>query len=342
MRKFKVGDRVVLCGQQDNGYIGDVGTIIKDNNTPGAAYGVLFDNERRGVYHCNVTFDLNNKDREYWVLEKNLCFVKNFKKLSYVRCNRCGKMISKSLSNRSNNGDYYCKDCSEIKPYHTKNNEKIHKSNNKNKTYGFELECVPKNRACYLNMLNKKYSLIPTRDSSLPDDGVEFKTPTYQSLRGLYQNFNSFYKWVDFSNQKCGQHINIGDSEYLNQESMEKILKYSDYIFDCLKEYMYENRKLTESVCGRFFTKYASCTVSYAEHTSWINLSHEDRIEFRLSKFVTPIQYIILTKMWAEMLDCIINNFLKKYNDKSYRNLKNAKNTSIKLVKIFKKYAKIC
>lgn len=46
--------------------------------------------------------------------------------------------------------------------------------------------------------------------------------------------------------------------------------------------------------------------------------------------------------MWAEMLDCIINNFLKKYNDKSYKNLKNAKNTSIKLVKIFKKYAKVC
>ena len=69
---------------------------------------------------------------------------------------------------------------------------------------------------------------------------------------------------------------------------------------------MEAHKKETVTVCGRYFTHYASHTYSYEEHRNWINLSHNGRAEFRLSKISSVNQYIALAQMWAEILKAYI------------------------------------
>ena len=336
MNKFNLGDRVVVVKQYDCAKVGQKGFIIKTPNDFEYCYGVCFDEPNR-YYHSSI-LGLYRK-REYWVSSECLVLETECNCKKNVKCKKCGKTVPVFLAQKSGNGDYYCVECSYIKDYCTKNEEKVHKGTKKRKTYGFELESVKKSEEEYLNMLHEKYHLIPTHDGSLPENGVEFKTPTYRSLLGLKKAFEGFYEWVDFSDYRCGQHINIGDEVYINGYTMEGIRKNADTIFDKLKNYMKQNRVSTERICGRFFTDYASLYADYCDHCCWINLSHQNRIEFRLSKFVTPKQYITLTKMWEEMLDCIINNYVKKYNPvHNTYNQRNANIVANKLVAIFKKY----
>lgn len=338
MSNLKLGDMAILIRDYDSARAGEICTIIKLPDVGEDCYGVLFDEER---YHSGVLGMFPN--REYWVAKRCLRKIEGENKelKRTVKCKKCGKIIPYIVAKKSQNGDYYCNKCSHIESYYTKNNERVHTLSKNRKTYGFELECVKKTDEEYLNMLHEKYHLIPTYDGSLPENGVEFKTPTYLSLRGVESVFNQFYKWVNFSHNKCGQHINIGDTEYINDATISWIKYFADEIFDELRDYMSMHRDSTERICGRYFTAYASNTVCYSDHCSWINLSHDNRIEFRLSKFVNPKQYITLTKMWTEMLDCVINNFVKKYiyydNSCDY-NYHIASVTSDKLVKIFQKY----
>jgi len=259
------------------------------------------------------------------------------------RCANCGNILNKSNVTKTAIGTYICNNCRSIKGYSTQNNVTVHQPTKSRKTYGFELECIPKNEAHKNAVINSTYRLIPTHDSSLPPRGVEFKTPTYNGLVGVRSLFKTFNKHLNFSNNKCGQHINIGDTSYISTKTIRAINNYAPNIFDSLYKYMFMHQKDTERVCGRFFNRFAA-RCSYGEHCSWINLQHNNRIEFRLSKFVSPDQYFELTNMWTEMIDCIIKNFIKgdrlnilevRHEELYYR----AEITQKKLVKIFKKYA---
>lgn len=266
----------------------------------------------------------------------------------YFKCKRCGRFFNKSDGIKIiHSKGMICSGCMHNLGYSTQNNIRVNKETKSGKTYGFELECVPKSKNHKAFMLQPKYNLKATSDSSLPPRGVEFKTPTYNSLRGLRKTFETFYKHVNFKNMKCGQHINIGDRVYINRYSMGWLDTYGECIFDDLYNYMYEHKEETVKLCGRFFTDYARYAPSYSTHSSWINLSHDNRIEFRLSKFVTPEQYFTLTCMWTEMLDCIINNIIKPFkcytynvdiDDNKFQHKCNI--VSKKLIKIFDKYTK--
>lgn len=267
---------------------------------------------------------------------------------NYFKCKRCGSFINKLDGIEiANNKGMICSECMRNLNYSTKNNLRVKKETKSGKTYGFELECIPKSKNHKAFMLQPQYNLKATKDSSLPPNGVEFKTPTYNSLRGLRKTFHTFNEHVRFNNAKCGQHINIGDKKYINEHSMQLLRHYGRVIFDGLYDYMYEHKEETIKVCGRFFNDYALRSINYISHCSWVNLSHNNRIEFRLSKFVTPNQYFTLTCMWTDMLNCIINNLINTYNwhdsgtpadySKYFRDCSKVSN---KLIKIFKRYAR--
>lgn len=250
-------------------------------------------------------------------------------------CSNCGrKTYSYNMNKVFGENRYLCQDCCSTKEYETKNLYVIHKQMNHNKTYGFEFECIPKSENDKMILINSKYRIIPTSDGSIRNvGGIEFKTPTYNNLIGLKSMWRKFQKHVDFSNTCCGQHINIGDKEWINLHNILKIRKHAGVIFNPLAEYMHSHYEDTIKICGRFFTYYADSSYSYCRHSSWINLEHDNRIEFRLSKFVNPNQYLQLTYMWTEIIDCIIENLLKKeyWSD-------DLDKIGDKLVKIFKKY----
>jgi len=276
--------------------------------------------------------------------------------LRTVKCANCGAVTKKHRANKTMNNSYICNECAAVKDYCDTNDIAIHKPSKSNKTYGFELECVPIDELHKNSIISSKYNLLPTEDGSISSiGGVEFKTPIYQSTRGLRKLFKTFDSHVDFSSEYCGQHINIGDSKYINNNNIQSIRVYAPEIFTPLYHYMRSNVDKTKKVCGRYFTGYADLK-AYSDHSSWINFNHDNRLEFRLSKFVTPNQYFELAMMWTEMLDVVISDFLKfntafdakvsyAYTYGSSEVIKNSKlmadgiSVSEKLIEIFKKYA---
>jgi len=258
-----------------------------------------------------------------------------------VVCSCCGAHVVPANATKGANGKYVCNNCLEIKGYFTRNDNTHHKETTKGFSVGFELECVPYNEAGQAAMCDKRFGFIPTHDGSLPRNGVEFKSPIFKSLRGLRRMFRKFTEYADFSNRNCGQHINVGHTDY-NSYVAEKIRSYKVFLFRPLNDYLSSHPADMERVCGRFFTTYADnmdASPYLDDHSSFINLSHDDRIEYRISKFVDADQYFELTNMWIEMTNALINwtDKVCTYNREQTR--LSARKCGNKLVNIFIKYA---
>lgn len=330
--KFNVGDRVRVLHSDCGVY--DVGTVIKTmiSYASEEVCAVKHDNFDSRLHECNGICE-NGYGWYYRLNEiEPLNAVTKSKRKSF-KCCRCHDSFSLDEVEKTANGKYICYHCKEVQSYYTKNDAKTHTGKGHNKTYGFELECVPNCHEDALVLYDRKYNLKATSDASLPDNGIEFKTPTYYSLNGIKRMLTTFSRYVDFGHESCGQHINIGDTEYLNADTICKIKEHAYDIFRPLYEAMYDNPLTTKKICGRYFNDYAQWDSSFESHFSWINLNHDNRIEFRISKIRTPEQYVQLTYMWTEVVDAIITHFIK--NGCTH---KAAGKTSKYLVRIWEKY----
>ena len=233
-----------------------------------------------------------------------------YEKIETRRCCICNCVRPISEIVKTNSKKPVCYNCVELQSYWTKNNKTAGAPTKNSIRYGFELECVPKN---YWNVVGDEViaktlcenkDIVPTRDGSLPDNGVEFKTPIMNNLKYAKSLLNKMSKYWDFSDEKCGQHINISIPEFTEDVRYYALKKHR--CFDFLAEDMEAHCKETITVCGRYFTHYASRFCDYQDHRNWINLSHNGRAEFRLSKISSVNQYIALAQMWAEILKAYI------------------------------------
>lgn len=256
------------------------------------------------------------------------------------KCANCGEEYTwehahKQKSASRGNIRYICTDCAEIKRYSTKNNTKRRTEKKHGITIGYELECIPYGEVEYNSMISSQYQLLPTSDCSLDDGGVEFKTPIYYSTNGQKQMLRTLVKYADFKNPSCGQHINIGHVDYINEETIQDIIFEQSSIFDPLGEYLCQNSEACIKVFGRWFNDYAEyyLGMNYESHYAFISLGKKNCIEFRLSKLMEVNQYFWLTCMCKEMVECIIKNFILKSTSHE-----DAEKTGRKLVKIFQKY----
>lgn len=267
--------------------------------------------------------------------------------LKFKTCSCC-KKSQPSDALQKIGSKYICRECYSVKGYSTANNTRIKAPTKKGFTYGYELESVVKHRNNEsldngtASVVSLGYNIIPTADGSLPAYGVEFKTPIMQSLKGTTTMLKKMSNYVSFTHNACGQHINIGNTNFYNEASAAKLRAFSKYIFNPLGEYLKDNPLITKKVCGRNFTGYASYKGIYniyTDHCSWINLSENNRVEFRISKVRTPEQYVALTKLWADILTCINNNFFLKYGNSYSANKILAKRCGEKVRKLFEKRA---
>lgn len=227
-----------------------------------------------------------------------------------IKCLRCEKEFEPKDGYTTKDGEFYCFDCASVRSYFTKNNNVVGDLKTGLNTYGFELEGVPRSFDAYLHMLRKEYAVIPTKDSSLPENGVEFKTSIYVGLNEFEKIMPKFAEYIDFSDNKCGQHINIG-ATFLTPQNTKDLDRYGHNILSKLLRYMGRHKEDTTNVCGRTFTEYAKRASTCHSHKNWVNV-HENRVEFRLSKFRSVEQYIDLAYMWSEMLEEINRNFFEK------------------------------
>lgn len=328
--------RVVDYG---GGIDGFEGTIALTDPGYDSEVGVMFDHRNRGFHDLNGACE---HGYGYWIPLANVEFLSTNNNMSRRMCSCCKQVLPKNALIKAKSGRYVCFSCNRTLGYSTRNNTNSHKAKNHNKTYGFEFECIPRSTEDRAAILSYGYGFLPTSDGSLADGGVEFKSPIYHSLNGLRPMLRTISKHADLTHRSCGQHINIGDKEYIDSNEMEFLSDYANKVFDPLYFYMKDRRSDVERVVGRYFTGYAD-RECYTNHSSWINLSHNNRIEFRLSKFKNANQYFQVVCMWTEMLDCVINNFLLKTKVNGRTNMpfncKCAEQTAAKLIKIFDKYA---
>ena len=70
-------------------------------------------------------------------------------------------------------------------------------------------------------------------------------------------------------------------------------------------------------------------------------MQHSTHIEFRLCKLVTARQYMMVTRMYQDIIQkVLVDYFLKRYNESMTASQKRqlAKKASEKMIKIFNKY----
>ena len=277
-----------------------------------------------------------------------------YEKVETRRCCICNCIRPISEIVKTDSKEPVCYNCVEIQDYWTKNNKTAGAPTKNGVRYGLELECVPKN---YWNVVRDEViaktlcenkDIVPTYDGSLPAGGVEFKTPIMNNLKYAKSLLNKMSKYWDFSDEECGQHINISIPEFTEDVRHYALKKHR--CFDFLAKDMEVHRKETVTVCGRYFTYYASHTYSYEEHRNWINLSHNGISEFRLSKISSVNQYIALAQMWAEILKAYIvfynEDIAVDKNTLCDTSAKTKKHNSLdikygrKMIRIFHKYYK--
>ena len=189
---------------------------------------------------------------------------------------------------------------------------------------------------------------IPTSDSSLGSDGIEFISPIFYGFKSFHKLSETIEKLLERGdveiNEKCGTHIHIGHTEYLNEYSREKLYEFFPILFKPLSDAMRDNVEMTEALFGRYFNNYAYMVTEESDNVReryyFVNCRNAKTIEWRLAKYANRKQYDLCVKACKEFTSAIINNFLKNYNDSYKNNLHKAEIASGKLVKLFEKFGK--
>lgn len=251
-------------------------------------------------------------------------------------CYICHKTLPRTAHRYADSKKHcICEDCMSTKSYSTKNDTKFGKPTRSGYTFGFEFECVPKSPVAKVDLITSRYQLKATSDASLNSvNGIEYKSPTMMSKRSLKPMFKFVYDNADLSSRYCGQHINMGNSTWLNRETMNLIRSKADYLFLPLENYFDAHPDEQKLVCGRGFGQYCAHSEGVWRHGRWLNLDHDNRFEFRIAKFVTPEQYYNQVNMWEEVMDVV--HTAVQHNPRQPRQWKAYGN---KIVAVFQKYA---
>ena len=233
----------------------------------------------------------------------------------FVQCSKCGRKVFKMNAFKTSTKKYICVDCMGVKDYHTKNNNSRHKASKNGITIGFEFECKPYNDNGKATFLDGRFGFIPTNDTSIRDyDGIEFKSPIYQSMCGLKKMFRTLEKAADFSDEHFGQHIHVGSENY-TYELFNFVSKYQNIIFGDFCNYLIDNMGDTERVFGRIPNLYCAIPDKnnynvehnrcFEGHGTCINVLNPYTIEFRLCKFVNTKQYFNLACFCVDVMKII-------------------------------------
>lgn len=343
--KIKIGDIIITTERFEGLPAGSIGTVVdtKEENKyfyNGWYHGyslavrvdAISDTSYSDVLHDFGPFG----EDQYFLL--NSCVVKKYtEKYTTESCSICGEEYPSFIMEKYHE-KYVCKNCLKVKSYFTRNNNEMNKEENDTHTIGIEFECIPNSKEDHAEILIENPCVIPTHDGSLPDNGVEYKTPIYHGIKGLDKCLESFEKHSTVDVSCCGTHINVGDKR-MSMRDMSYIHSLSPILFNSLLEVMKENPQKTERIFGRNFSSYCEDN-SYYRHGSWLNTSNSNRLEWRISRFKNKEQFMRLINIVSTINDILYNEFISKCDKslgaRSETNIKIAENCS----RIIKEYYK--
>ena len=203
------------------------------------------------------------------------------------------------------------------------------------------------------------FGFLPTMDTTVD---VEYKSPIFEGLNAISKQCVTIEKLIETGHlrmgDECGTHFHVGDVAYINPQTMKYLRRFNNSLFVPLSNAIMADTEKSARFFGRKPNYWAEPVTEHdasgnvegwaMKHSAMFNLQHDYTIEFRQAKFVNAKQYMQVAKFAVDVADCIIENFIKHFNDTptdarrypnktTYRKHK-ADVTANKLVKLYEKY----
>lgn len=275
-------------------------------------------------------------------------------------CNDCNAIgtIAVDIAKRGGGKGFMCEfHAYEELAYSRENDFRYGKKKAHRKTYSKEWETSRSTLKARAELLD--FGFLPTSDCTVD---VEYKSPIYEGLNAISKQLVSFEKLIAQGEMvvgdECGTHFHVGHSEYINPVTMRYLRRFNGSLFVPLSEAIMADPEKSAKLFGRTPNRWAQ-PVSFSDpsgdyagwsmkHEAMFNLQHDYTIEFRQMKFVSAEQYMNAVHFCDEVIDTIVNNFIKHFNESpkdsrrypnktAYRKHK-ADVTANKLVKLYEKY----
>lgn len=201
---------------------------------------------------------------------------------------------------------YLLPDHAEIKHYGMGNDTKVHKEAKHGFRAGFELEGTFPSLEAYGAALCGLYNFEPTSDSSIwCDEGeiaVELNTPVYRNFSGLQSLFRSLEK-AGFCTvcNNTGHHVNISHADMDIHKIRQALIEIYNF-----GRWLEEHPDICEKCFGRVLNNYARPSLDLMEHYGFINLSNNNRVEFRLCKFNNARQYYLTFCLCIDLMKTLM------------------------------------
>lgn len=222
------------------------------------------------------------------------------------KCKKCNTIINKGEQAYKivTPSTYYflCSHChSNIHAYSTKNDQINNKACKHGITLGIEHE--QSGAIDYRALMIMGW--IPTSDCTVD---VEYKSPIFQSLRGLKLTLETLEKaGATSGDDRSGTHCHIGTFDY---RELAIIQANACQLFDRLQSHLLNDQQGTAEFFGRFFSGYCNLTSTYNGHSCWLNVyTGKPTIELRLGKFQNAQQYYRVMIL-ARFIGQILKSFL--------------------------------
>ncbi len=276
-------------------------------------------------------------------------------------CNRVGT-VKVPIAKRGDRFGYMCDfHARHLEGYTVENDYRMGERKAHGFTFSAELEVSNATTKARGELVD--FGFKPTADCTV---SAEFKSPIYEGLNAVSKQCVSIEKLMASGDirigNECGTHFHVGHAEFINPETMRYIRRFNGSLFVPLSNAIMADPEKAARFFGRRSNRWAEPVTMHdpsgnvegwqMKHEAMFNLQHDYTIEFRQAKFVNAKQYMAVAKFARDVVNAIIENFVKHFNDsdydarrypniKAYRKHK-ADVTANKLVKLYEKYTANC
>lgn len=214
------------------------------------------------------------------------------------------------LFSRGNRKAYLCPDCARrIYSYYEENNTWVGTFAKEPWTCSQELETMAPSYKARVEF--EANNFIPTHDGTVD---VEFKSPIYRNFKSLVHYSKTVERLMNSGDividRHCGTHTHVGNGNFINYQNMERYFRNRDFyeaFFKPISDEMQRNPAKVRAMFGRSFGDWAEYPdwSDPTEHTNWINVQHDNTLEFRIFRFTTAEAYsagVMFVKNLCEVL----------------------------------------
>lgn len=178
-------------------------------------------------------------------------------------------------------------------------------------TFSIELETISPDIKAMAELCYNEF--FPSHDSTVD---IEWKSPIYHGRQAPSKYAVTIQRLMADGNitidKHCGTHLHIGYVDIINYNFMEILRENAVYktLFNRISDVLYnDNDYNTQALFGRKIGgTWADMSINYpTEHTNWINVQHDNTVEYRLPRFKSAAQYQLVMETCEKFTGVIIN-----------------------------------